>query len=115
MILQEMIDAIVDIEYKDWEIKISQRVGSYPYLQVTFWSEGHEQKGRKWMLSSYMTKSEVVQTAFLAILKAEEHEIREQFRYKGRLIYGPHFDVDVLADVAGREENLDMRTGAWVA
>lgn len=111
-----MQEIISDIEYKDWEIKVTQRVGAYPYLQVSFIDNSeHLQRGRKWMLSQHMTKSEVVQTVFKAILTAEEHEIREQFRYKNRLVYGPHIDVDVLANVVGSQGNLDMRTGDWVA
>lgn len=39
--------------------------------------------GRKWRLSRYMTDGEIVQTALMACLAASEHEIREQFRYKG--------------------------------
>ena len=44
-----------------------------------------------------MTRSEIVSTAFLAVLTALEHEAREQFRYRGRPIYSPHYDVEVLA------------------
>lgn len=115
------MQALIDlIEYKDWEIRVLEREGT-PYLQVTFQGEDlvtgevAEQRGRKWMLSPWMTKSEVVQTAFKAVLAAEEHEAREAFRYKGRTVFGPHFDVEALADLATYKENLDMRTGAWVA
>lgn len=56
-------------------------------------------KGRKWFLSIHMTKSEVIQTAFKAVLTAVEHELRETFRYRGQAIFGPHFSVDVMADL----------------
>lgn len=55
-------------------------------------------RGRKWYLSPHMTDSEIVSTAFKAFLTAEEHECRERFRYKGQRIFGPHMDVDTLAD-----------------
>ena len=59
------------------------------YLQVQFMGEDVEtgkvelQKCRKWVLSYHMTETEIVNTAFKAIQAAEDHEIREFFRYKG--------------------------------
>lgn len=58
------------------------------------------QHGRKWKLSPHMTRSELIQTAFMACLAAEEHEVREDFRYRGEAIFGPHFDVDDLHGLA---------------
>jgi hypothetical protein len=55
-----------------------------------------------------MTRSEVVQTALKAVLSAEEHEARERFLYKGKAVFGPHFDVDVLHSIYGKEA-LDVR------
>lgn len=66
-------------------------------------------KGRKWRLSRHMTKSEIVQTAFLAVLQATEHEVRESFQYKGAAIFGPHFNVDRLASLAIDPDGLDVR------
>lgn len=60
--------------------------------------------GRKWYLSEHMTKSEVVQTALMAALTAEEHECREFFRYKGKRIFGPHIDIYALMEVCNRED-----------
>lgn len=93
-----------DVRYKDWDIHIRMD-GDRPYLQIGFrdfdWTkaggEKEYQHGRKWMLSPHMTKSEIVQTAFKAVMMAEEHETREKFTYKGRTIFGPHFSVDKLA------------------
>ena len=53
--------------------------------------------GRKWLLSEHMVKSEIVATAMKAVLAAEEHEARELFKYKGKAIYNPHIDVEMLA------------------
>lgn len=66
-------------------------------------------RGRKWRLSNFMTKSEVVQTAFLAVLTAVEHETREQFKYRGAAIFGPHFDVERLVTLAANPAAQDMR------
>lgn len=66
-------------------------------------------KGRKWMLSNHMVKSEIVHTAFLAIMTAIEHETREQFHYNGRAIFGPHFNVDRLHGLTEDPNALDER------
>jgi len=66
------------------------------------------QTSRKWRLSTYMTKSELVQTALKAVLTAEEHEARETFHYKGEAIFGPHFDIEELVRIA-QEKRLDTR------
>jgi len=53
--------------------------------------------GRKWMLSLYMTDTEVVMTAFKAYMAAVEHEAREGFKYDGLTIFDPHINVEDLA------------------
>jgi hypothetical protein len=58
------------------------------------------QSSRKWRLSPFMTRSEIVSTCFKAVMTAIEHEAREQFTYRGAAIYGPHFDVEALVDLA---------------
>lgn len=60
------------------------------------------QSGRKWYISKFMTKSEVVQTAFYACLKAEEHECREQFTYDGEAVFCPHYSIDELHEFSKR-------------
>lgn len=47
-----------------------------------------------------MTKSEFVRTCFLAVLQAVEHETRENFRYRGKAVFGPHIDVDALVEAS---------------
>lgn len=64
--------------------------------------------GRKWRWSVHMTKSEIVQTAFMAYLAWVEHEARESFTYKGEKIFSPHFDVDYLALLCSAEK-FDVR------
>lgn len=65
-------------------------------------------KGRKWFISQHATKSEIVQTAFKALLTALEHEAREKFLYRGRPILDPHYDVDALWNLRGMDP-LDER------
>lgn len=100
------IEAVLrDVAYRDWQFYVGERHGDL-YLQVRFLgpdSESREialQSGRKWLLSSHMTRSEIVRTALKAVLAAEEHEARERFTYRGRAVFGPHLDVDVLARMA---------------
>jgi hypothetical protein len=52
--------------------------------------------GRKWRLSPHMTDGEIVQTAFLAVMTALEHEAREQFTFDGVSVFDPHYDIHEL-------------------
>jgi len=67
-----------------------------------------KQRTRRWFLSPYMTRSELVQTVFKCVMTSMEHRAREWFCYKGRQIFGPHFDVDELRDLCDRN-HLDKR------
>lgn len=85
-----------------WELHCSQE-GSYGYMQVAdpkgtdnVTGEPYPWKGRKWLISSWITPSEVLQTALMATLAAVEHETREQFLYKGQPIFDPHMDIEAL-------------------
>jgi len=81
------------------------------YLQAHYMDEDiitHEaemQFTRRWFLSPEMVKSEVVGTCFKCIITSMEHRTREGFTYLGKRIYGPHFDVDALASIAGQVEH----------
>lgn len=92
------------VHYRDWVFEVTEEADFS--LRVSFdaaCSSGLgvvRQHGRKWRLSPHMTASELVQTAFLAVMTAEEHEIRESFLYRDQAIFGPHFDVDTLASIA---------------
>ena len=102
------------IEYKDWHFRLGVK-GPVLYLQVVFQAPDNDdpgrleqQKGRKWMLSEHMTRSEIVLTALKAVLTAEEHEAREKFLYKGKAVFNPHFDIEKYVALAG-EQALDVR------
>ena len=64
------------------------------------------QKTRKWILSEHMTPSEFVQTVFKAVMTSYEHRVRESFLFRGRRVFGPHFDVFELWKIA---ESTDVR------
>lgn len=94
---QERLAILADVQYKDWKFVVGRSTRGEPYLQLQWTGEnGFPCTSRKWLLSDFMTKSELVQTAFKAVLTAEEHEARETFLYKQAAIFGPHFDVDAM-------------------
>lgn len=113
MIKPEWYEALKEIEYRDWKYGIYGAI-DYEYLQITFFESGEKQYCRKWRLENRFTVSDIVRTAWLATLAAEEHEARERFKYKGKSIFGPHFDVDKLVELAKYKENLDLREEAMV-
>lgn len=94
----ELRAIVADIRFNDWTFHVGQK-GDVLYFQVHFYDALQQlQHGRKWLLSEHMTASEVVLTAFKAVITALEHEARETFTYKDRAILGPHIDVEALID-----------------
>jgi hypothetical protein len=65
--------------------------------------------GRKWYISPHMTDGEIVQTIFLACRVAVEHELREQFKYKGAAIFDPHYNLDILVAARQNGEATEKR------
>jgi hypothetical protein len=63
---------------------------------------------RKWLISPHATKSEIVNTLFKCCATSTEHRLREHFLYRGRRVYGPHYDVDELWAISRR---IDVRDG----
>lgn len=110
--MQQLLD--LQVKYKDWRFVVCY--DGKTWLQIEFRAkdtvtgeECKDWKSRKWLLSEHMTKSEIVQTAFKAVLTALEHEARESFLYCGKPIFGPHFNVDTLWYALGKEDALEVR------
>ena len=86
-----------------------------PYLQIESESfcnttgDTITWKSRKWFLSFHMTKSEIVATCLKATLTAIEHEARENFKYKGKSIFDPHYDVEKLVKLRSKINCLEGR------
>ena len=78
------------------------------WLQVEVTVDDVRQRGRKWRLSAHMTDSEVVQTAFAAVLAWEEHEAREAFHFRDIPVFSPHFCIEDLVALA-RYAHFDAR------
>ena len=66
-------------------------------------------KGGKHYISLYACRQEVVSTVYTAIMAAEMHEMRENFHFRGRSIYNPHIDPDVLAEVCADKSSFNLR------
>lgn len=95
-----------------WDFRLLDKGDSY-LLQLTYeepdtsgpepelrWDDAEPQHARKWYISPWMTESEIVRTAYKAVLCSLEHRLGEHFRYKGAKVYSPHFDVEALAGLA---------------
>jgi hypothetical protein len=113
MTLDEMQSVINRIRYKGWIFHLAACDRDI-YLQVRFKEvcsvSGivNDQRGRKWRLSPHMTTSEIVGTAFKAVITAEEHEVRDHFKYRNEPIFNAHYDVEALVD-ACNQKCFDIR------
>lgn len=116
----EMREVVSRCTYKDgWGIRLlvdNSEPTLRPYLQLRV--QGHDSisgEPAEWVsgkryLSTFMCRQEIVGAVFALIKDAEMHELHEWFRYKGRAIYNPHLDPDVLAEVASKAESFNSRT-----
>lgn len=93
---------LAQISYKPGWIFVYSPERCYVQIQLPPDPQGKVWRGRKWLLSTHMTEGEIVQTALLACLSAEEHEAREVFQYKGKALFGPHMDMSSLLSIADR-------------
>jgi hypothetical protein len=106
---QQIKEVLGDCEFKDWQFHVGE-MGDGSYIQVQFMDKDihsgfvEMQHGRKWYVSPHAIGGEIIKTAFLAVMQAMEHEIRETFRYKGKNILGPHIAIDALVNVADTRE-----------
>lgn len=115
----EMVREVVEqIEYKPgWKVILNHwQRGGRPYLQLeclngicSVSKEPSPWKGRKQYLSRFMCKQEIVGICFALVKDAEEHEMREWFKYKGAAIYSPHLDPDKLVEFVSGPSNTCTR------
>jgi len=96
-----------NVEFQNYRWEVRESHGGV-WLRAGFLADDNDggtgapayQYTRRWLLAPKMTTSEIVQTAFKCVLTSLEHEGREQFRYRGQPIFGPHFDVNDLVTLA---------------
>jgi hypothetical protein len=69
--------------------------------------------GRRWRVEPQLPSSEILQTAFLALMKAREHEVRELIKYndknKATTPFSCHHDLPLMA-MSGKT-NTDDKSG----
>lgn len=95
---------LADVAFPGYRFRVGHIAGAF--LQVVYDEPDvesgalAEQRGRKWYVSSHATPGEVAQTALKAILTSHEHRVREHFAWRGARVFGPHFDLEQLAELA---------------
>jgi len=76
------------------------------YLQVIYFEPDIDtgqvelQKSRKWVIELDASETDVVHTAFAAVMRSYDHVVQEHFTYKGKRIYSPHFSVEDRLKIA---------------
>lgn len=71
---------------------------------------GHveQQNARKWYISPFATETEIVESAYTAVLRSLRHRLGEAFTYQGRRVYSPHLSIVDRWRMADHH-NLDYR------
>lgn len=104
-----------NISYKaGWDFLIKEKNG-VPYLQIqfngadNFTGKVERQYCRKWQLSEWMTPTELVETAWAAVQRAEMHEAKETFKFKGQAVYNSHLNVEKLVQLCQSNDATEHR------
>lgn len=112
-----ILSILDECEFENYKFHVgtfSRNSGAY-FIQISYEEPDvntgvmETQRGRKWHVSPHATRSEVVQTAFKAVLTSMEHRAREHFKYQGCSIFGPHFDVHNLVLLCQSKNALEVR------
>lgn len=121
MTLDDIAAIVAKCLYPDYafHVKVDGR-GAW-YLQAEYDEadivslKTERQRTRRWFLSPEMVPGEVVQTCFKCIMTSMEHRVREHFTYRQRRVFGPHFDIERLWEIAetARLERPREDTGRW--
>lgn len=62
------------------------------------------QKSRPWFIGEGASESDVVDTAFAAVMRSYDHVVKEHFTYKGKRVFSPHFTVEERLAMAVHQE-----------
>lgn len=115
----DIYDIVHRVTYKPgWAIDFHCDGPDRPYIQLhvegfdAVTKTGTAWKSGKRYLSFHMCRQEIVGAVFGLIKDAEEHEMREWFRYRGASIFNPHLDPDALVEVARKKASFNMRENA---
>ena len=119
----EFLSILAEIEYKPgWYLRAGIepgrmwiQVGVTKEAEISFDRQAGKKvpwRGAKHYLSPHMCRNEIVSMAYHAFERAELHEVKEWFRYRGKSIYNPHLDPDALVEVAKWKKNFNTRENA---
>ena len=114
----EQLNSILNkIKYKDWKL-IAQNYTDCYVIKWVFLDKDvtnpydhnlYEQHCRKWFISKHSTESEVIRSAYLAVIQAEMHEAAEQFQFNDVRLFDPHTNYTDLANYMSTA-NQDIRS-----
>jgi hypothetical protein len=113
MTLHQMRNLVALCSFQNYRFTVTEGHGGI-YLQGGYVDadivsgEPEWQHTRKWLLSPSMTRSEIVQTCFKLVMTSMEHRAREGFTYRGKRVFGPHFDVEALWQICA-DKRFDVR------
>ena len=101
----DITEIVSKLSYRDWNFRVLEKGDGF-LLQIQFMAPDSEspngepklQSCRKWYVSQYATKNEVIRTAWKAVMAAVEHEAAEAFLYRGKAVFNPHVDFDAVVD-----------------
>ena len=99
-----------DVEFLDRKFHVMEKGDGF-LIQMSYMEADvehpelgpQEQKTRKWYASPYMTESELVETVWAMVVRSQMHVTAEHFKYKGRRVYSPHFDVQARIEMCDAE------------
>ena len=96
--LGQVKEALSGVEYENAAFNVEETMGGYNIWlsaleKCSYSGELSMQEGRKWFVSIKCTPSDVVRTAFKAVVTWVEHEARETFKYNNKRVFSPHLDL----------------------
>jgi len=97
----EAQEILAECGFQDYRFEVVE-VNDCLFLRAVYYEadtvtgKRERQQTRHWVIETTMSRSELVATAFKCALTSMEHRTREWFRYRGKAIYMPHYDVDQL-------------------
>lgn len=104
MLIHEIRETIAHVFFDGYTFHVEEGPTPSYLLKATYMEsdvntgEMSRQTTRKWFISQYATRGEVVQTLLKCILTSMEHRAREGFLYKGVRVFGPHMDIEALTE-----------------
>ncbi len=104
--IERIREILSSIEFMDRKFLVMEKGDGF-LLQMSYMEEDVdnpgsgpvEQKTRKWYASPFMTESELVETVWAMVCRSQMHVTAEHFKYKGRRVYSPHFDINARIEM----------------